>query len=132
LLNLFLLNFFFLIFLFFLLYFSLYFFFTFSRLGICTIFLFLLLVFLLLLLIFFFLLLGLNFFLYFFLTTYSRHFANGLSGLGQECCYSKHLTCTFTVRGCDYWSVHIQEPAFLEELMCSIGKVVSNTSNCTK
>lgn len=47
---------------------------------------------------------------------------------GQSCRYLEHFTCTFAVTGCDDGSVNVQESALLEELVSSIGEVVSNAS----
>ena len=48
----------------------------------------------------------------------------------QHSCYLEHFTSAFTITGCDNWSVNVKETTLLEEFMCCVSKIISDSSHC--
>lgn len=58
-------------------------------------------------------------------------FADRLMGIRHSGGYLEHFTGSLTVRGCDDGSMDVLESALLEETMCRVRQVVTNTHNST-
>jgi hypothetical protein len=60
---------------------------------------------------------------------YSGDFTKRFMGFRKDGCNLEHLTSSFTIRCSDDRSVDVEETSLLEELMSSIGQVVSNSGD---